>query len=122
MNFCSNCDNLCYIKLDSNEEDKLTYYCKNCNNEQIITQENVVVLKTNFKKKTQHFYNVINEYTKLDPTLPRSNTIPCPNEECVCNTDNKENNVIYIRYDDINLKYVYLCTYCDTTWNTNINK
>ena len=122
MNFCSNCDNLCYIKLDSNEEDKLTYYCKNCNNEQIITQDNVVVLKTNFKKKTQHFYNVINEYTKLDPTLPRSNTIPCPNEECICNTENKENKVIYIRYDDINLKYVYLCTYCDTTWNTNINK
>ena len=122
MNFCSNCDNLCYIKLDSNEEDKLTYYCKNCNNEQIITQDNVVVLKTNLKKKTQHFYNVINEYTKLDPTLPRSNTIPCPNEECICNTGNKENKVIYIRYDDINLKYVYLCTYCDTTWNTNINK
>ena len=55
MNFCSNCDNLCYIKLDSNEEDKLTYYCKNCNNEQIITQENVVVLKTNFKKKNTAF-------------------------------------------------------------------
>ena len=122
MNFCSNCDNLCYIKLDSNEEDKLTYYCKNCNNEQVIAQDNVVVLKTNFKKKTQHFYNVINEYTKLDPTLPRSNTIPCPNEDCICNTENKENKVIYIRYDDINLKYVYLCTYCDTTWNSNINK
>ena len=122
MNFCSNCDNLCYIKLDSDEEDKLTYYCKNCKNEQMITQDNVIVLKTNFKKKTQHFYNVINEYTKLDPTLPRSNTIPCPNEDCICNTENKENKVIYIRYDDTNLKYVYLCTYCDTTWNTNINK
>ena len=65
---------------------------------------------------------MINEYTKLDPTLPRCNNIPCPNDNCVCNTEDKENNVIYIRYDDINLKYMYLCTYCDTTWNTNINK
>jgi DNA-directed RNA polymerase subunit M/transcription elongation factor TFIIS len=121
MNFCDNCDNLCYIKLDENQEDKLTYYCKNCNNEQLITNDNLIVLKTNFKKNNNN-YNIINEYTKLDPTLPRSNNIPCPNENCVCNTENKPNNVIYIRYDDIDLKYIYICTYCDTNWNTNINK
>ena len=60
MNFCNMCDNLCYIKLASNEGENLTYYCKNCNNEMLIPQDNVVVLKTNLKKKTQHFYNVIN--------------------------------------------------------------
>ena len=27
--------------------------------------------------------------------------------------------VIYIRYDDINMKYVYLCVHCDTTWKTD---
>jgi hypothetical protein len=27
--------------------------------------------------------------------------------------------VIYIRYDDINMKYVYLCVHCDTTWRTD---
>ena len=40
-----------------------------------------------------------------------SEIVQCPNENCICNTENKENKVIYIRYDDINLKYVYLCTY-----------
>jgi DNA-directed RNA polymerase subunit M/transcription elongation factor TFIIS len=32
-----------------------------------------------------------------------------------------ENNreVIYIRYDDTNMKYVYLCVHCDTTWRTD---
>ena len=27
--------------------------------------------------------------------------------------------VIYIRYDDINVKYVYLCVHCDTMWKTD---
>ena len=27
--------------------------------------------------------------------------------------------VIYLRYDDINLKYIYLCAVCNTIWNTD---
>jgi DNA-directed RNA polymerase subunit M/transcription elongation factor TFIIS len=26
--------------------------------------------------------------------------------------------VIYMRYDDINMKYIYLCAVCNTIWNT----
>jgi hypothetical protein len=26
--------------------------------------------------------------------------------------------VIYIRYDEVNMRYVYLCAVCDTLWNT----
>jgi len=26
--------------------------------------------------------------------------------------------VIYLRYDDINMKYIYLCAVCNTIWNT----
>ena len=35
--------------------------------------------------------------------------------------ESEQNNreVIYIRYDDINMKYVYLCVHCDTTWKTD---
>ena len=63
----------------------------------------------------------INSYTKLDPTLPRINTIKCPNSNCKSNTDDDEKReVIYIRYDDINIKYMYLCAVCDTTWKTMI--
>ena len=63
----------------------------------------------------------INEYTKLDITLPRINYIKCPNESCTSNkddfdTDNRE--ILYIRYDNVNMKYVYLCTHCDYNWTT----
>ena len=30
--------------------------------------------------------------------------------------DGEENEVIYIRYDDINLKYIYLCCKCNYSW------
>ena len=29
-----------------------------------------------------------------------------------------EREVIYMRYDDINMYYIYLCTKCDTVWKT----
>jgi hypothetical protein len=27
--------------------------------------------------------------------------------------------VIYIRYDDDNMKYLYMCVTCDTVWKTD---
>jgi DNA-directed RNA polymerase subunit M/transcription elongation factor TFIIS len=32
---------------------------------------------------------------------------------------NIDKEVIYIRYDNENMKYVYLCVHCDTVWQTN---
>ena len=78
------------------------------------------VSKTNLKHATINYENTINRYTKLDPTLPRSSKIKCPNEDCICNTDNQiSREVIYIRYDDTNVKYIYLCSHCDTVWKTD---
>ena len=74
------------------------------------------------KKSEQEFSHIINKYTKLDPTLPRINTILCPNPNCGTNTDDIPKEIIYIRYDDTNMKYVYLCSTCDTVWKTEDNK
>ena len=38
--------------------------------------------------------NYINEYTKLDPTLPRITTIKCPNIECISNKEDETRNNI----------------------------
>ena len=99
-------------------ENELQYYCRNCGNiDNTIASENICVSKVNVKHKTtpQTFSQVVNKYTKLDPTLPRIHTMRCPNDECSSNqggdsAGNKPTSeIIYVRYDDTNLKYVYLC-------------
>jgi DNA-directed RNA polymerase subunit M/transcription elongation factor TFIIS len=122
MHFCSNCSNMYYIRINANDTNKLVYYCRNCGNEdKLLAVENVCVSKTQIKKSEQTFSNIINKYTKLDPTLPRINTVLCPNPDCPTNTKGEPREIIYIRYDDTNMKYIYLCsaTECETVWQTN---
>ena len=123
MHFCINCENMYYIRINEDDPNKLVYYCRHCGNENAnLSIENVVVSKLQIKKSEQSFNHIINKYTKLDPTLPRINTILCPNAECETNTKNKEREIIYIRYDDTNMKYVYLCSCCDTVWKASEEK
>ena len=120
MIFCPVCNNMYYLRIDEKNPNKLDYYCRNCGNEdKLLAHDNICVSKTFIKKNDQSFNHIINEYTKLDPTLPRVNTILCPNPECETNTQNKKREIIYIRYDDTNMKYVYLCSECSTIWQTN---
>ena len=75
MKFCSVCDNMYYMRVDEEKEDQLVYYCRNCGNVDKETTDNMCVLHTNFKRKEQKFHNFLNEFTKLDPTLPRLNNM-----------------------------------------------
>ena len=98
MKFCEKCENMYYMKV--NEENKLIYVCKNCGNE---NEEEIIT--TNMK------------VYKYDPTLPHMTNIKCPNPECKCNKRNDLiQDVVYLRYDDENMKYIYLCCHCDFNW------
>lgn len=119
MHFCNVCDNMYYLKIGE-DANKLIYYCRHCGNEDTsLNKDNVCVSKTQIKRSEEKYIHVINEYTKKDPTLPRIKTIRCPNQACPSNTKEADNEVLYIRYDDINIKYIYMCAHCDTTWKTS---
>jgi len=123
MHFCSKCQNMYYIRLSGDNGDELIYYCRNCGHEDnTITSKNVCVSKTTLKRNEQKYTQILNEFTKLDPTLPRVTNIVCPNANCPSNTGNASREVIYIRYDDTNIKYVYLCSVCDKIWKTDEQK
>jgi DNA-directed RNA polymerase subunit M/transcription elongation factor TFIIS len=108
-----------YISIDEDDSNKLLYYCRNCGNkDSSISVEDNTVLKNQLKKSEQEFSHIINKYTKLDPTLPRISNILCPNMDCATNKDKEQREILYIRYDNINMKYVYLCSTCDTVWKT----
>lgn len=117
MKFCEKCENMYYLQLSPDDENKIIYKCRNCGNEDSeIQNKDLCVLSYNKEKKTDYL-KYINEFTKLDPTLPRINSIKCPNQDCVCNKDETvENEVIYIRYNDEDMKYVYTCAKCDFIW------
>jgi DNA-directed RNA polymerase subunit M/transcription elongation factor TFIIS len=129
MRFCDNCENMYYIRINADEPNKLVYYCRNCGNEDTTLEvDNVCVSKTVLKNKDVAAYSTVNKYTKLDPTLPRVTNVLCPNEGCSKRSEKginkqsekqeKDKEIICIRSDDINMKYMYLCAECDTTWST----
>ena len=124
MHFCIKCNNMYYHKVAASDENKLIYYCRNCGHEDdTLTADNICVSRTEIRRSKQKYSHIINEYTKHDPTLPRTNTIKCPNQECTSNKEeSNEREVIYIRYDDTNMKYIYLCAKCDTMWKTDVQK
>ena len=125
MKFCVKCDNMYYIGISSKNHNNLTHYCRHCGHvDEILSTEGLCVLNTQLKQSEQKFNHIINPYTKLDPTLPRIYNVDCPNSECKTNHQSegetkKPAEVIYMRYDDSNLKYLYICVTCDTIWKTD---
>mgnify|MGYP005656939739 FL=1 len=121
MKFCSNCENMYYLSIDQDDSDKLMYYCRNCGSQDdsVSTSSSSVISSVQLTQSETSMSRIVNKYTKLDPTLPRINRIPCPNAECDTNTKETPREIIYIRYDDTNIKYMYLCSTCDYVWKTN---
>lgn len=137
MEFCNKCGNMYYIMLSKKDNNNITYHCRKCGDEnsKLINElKNLCVSKTHIINNNTNYKNIINEYTKYDPTLPRTNKLDCPNENCPSNSNNDNDNdetksskkkcktekeIVYIRYDNENMKYIYLCCLCDTTWKND---
>ena len=143
MRFCPKCDNMFYVCLwqpvasgaaavttedtgSANAAEVLRYYCRQCRTTDDGAEgEWTVVVDSDVCREKKRFEHMVNPYTKFDPTLPALKNVPCPNAACASNTDEgvrASNEVIYVRYDDDNLKYLYLCSTCDTQWKTGGEK
>lgn len=115
MKFCNLCNNFVYIQLD--KENNLQYHCKNCDNVIENTDtKSLCVIDNNYMDDKTVYKQYINKYLKYDPTLPRVNNIQCPNQECKTKKENVENEVIFVKYDSTNMKYMYHCVHCDHFW------
>jgi len=130
MHFCTECQNMYYTRLGGENLNKLIYYCRKCGHENdslSLDPKNICVSKTHLKTTSSSYHHMVNEFTKLDPTLPHIKNIPCPNASCTSNAEPTEggekvkNDIIYLRYDDANLKYVYICSNCNIVWKSSGN-
>jgi len=124
MKFCVQCDNMYYIAISEEDDNKLNYYCRNCGHVDKEYTENFVGLKMENTYGDKIYNYTINEFTKKDPTLPRIYNKECINVECATNIKREDGKkppaeIIYMRYDDSNLKYAYICAECDAVWRAN---
>ncbi len=130
MHFCNDCGNMYYIRLLNDDKSELLYYCRKCGHENKklgSNSDNICVSKTHLKKNKNTYKNIINQYTKLDPTLPRITNIDCPNSECGSNKNKndenfKEKEILYLRYSDEDMKFIYLCANCENIWKNDKDK
>jgi len=116
MKFCPTCENLFYLTI---EDETVQYTCKKCGTIEDI-QEDCTISNIFCNQQRQNVQNSVNQYTKLDPTLPRINFLKCPNDNCVNHEDHEDREIIYVRYDNVQLKYIYICPKCDTVWESGI--
>lgn len=114
MKFCQNCQNMLYVSVSG---DELIYNCKNCNfaTTEDFSHSAECIVKKSVHADNNSFQKFMSKHIKHDPTLPRVKNIACTNADC-----NKpattENEVIYIKYDPKNLKYLYFCCHCESFW------
>ncbi len=121
MKFCDVCDNMLYIKLED-ADNKLIHYCKNCGfNLKSDGEDSTNKMMCVFSSADGHadvadYKQFMTTSIKHDPTLPRVNHVRCPNAECGSTDTNRE--VIYMKYDHANMKFLYFCTICETFWKS----
>lgn len=179
LRFCNKCDNI--TTLQSNEEDKLETVCRQCGDRVLVEgtfdRDSLCVYSKSYGVKNIDTSSLVNEFTHMDPTLPRLRNKKCVNDTCathqklytvsgvlesdfwksfgdgakpeslksekkfgekkwvlsgltdellpsVTNLVEKsggelteyQSEVVFIKYDDENMKYLYICTICNSTW------
>lgn len=112
VSFCAKCDNLLYLYL---EQDTMIELCKSCGNKTDVKDK--VIRVNNDTVFTVDKSDVINTnpYICHDitiPTIEGNPNIQCKNEEC----PGTESKIKYIKYDEVKMKYLYICQHCGCSW------
>lgn len=116
MDFCDFCNNMYYIK--QQEDSTLIYFCKNCGSTKHIDEGNENSKKishTDYDKSTAKYSQYLNPNIVHDKTIPHVNNIICSNEQCT-KKDSEDNDVMYIKFDEVNIRYLYHCVHCKHFW------
>jgi len=120
IKFCDSCDNFMNFCID--KDSNPIYKCSRCNNLAEYDYKND--LKGIVFNKNDELKKILNnnKYLTMDPTLPRisNSNIKCTNPECISIKDKKETDISYIKYDDENIYFMYICNYCQQKWTNDI--
>jgi len=107
-----------YIRGGSSKN--LIKFCKHCKNEKEENNSKAIKISETIYTQDDLLYNQnVNKYLKYDPTLRRikDELIKCTNNDCNASPD--EQQILYIKYDHLNMNYFYVCDHCGFTWRQN---
>jgi len=112
MRFCEVCDNLLYVKVAAGA---LVDQCNYCGCSYSVESSTAPVLETDYRDDRAKYHHLLTELLHEDPTLPRVDNVPCPNEAC-SRPSRAKGNVLYVKYDPVNVRFLYSCCYCKAFW------
>lgn len=114
-NCCPDCG--MYMPLEVKDREAIRK-CNMCGYAEKLTK-GALVSEIYVKERGSEAYKImLNEFTRQDPTLPHLKTMKCPNDGCASNAGSAEKDVIYLKHDTENLKFLYICNVCDTHWRS----
>ena len=111
--------NLKQNKSDSSIIKESYFYCKTCGYYEKIPNKQFIFSRGD-EKKDDTYNTKFNQY-KHDNTLPYSKKYVCINEKCSTHENPKIKMAVFFRIKgSYNIKYI--CTICDSMWNTFVEK
>lgn len=114
IRFCPTCRYYLFLQSGTNT---LQRVCRNCG---YIENDEKGGLVMETSSVTEDGYKIlVNEFTRYDVRLPHIvKTLKCPEPACKTNKGEGESDILYIKYDPTNLKYLYICTSCGYQWTS----
>jgi hypothetical protein len=106
----------------------LVKYCKHCTFSKTESYQNghgaIKISESLYSDDDLLYLQFQNKYIRFDPTLPRVSdpALSCPNGDCpgpkeaAAKGVEFKHQVLYVKYHPVNMKYLYCCDYCGTTW------
>tara|TARA_B100000405_G_C16653459_1_gene399346 strand:- start:475 stop:819 length:345 start_codon:yes stop_codon:yes gene_type:complete len=102
----------------SNESvsDGVEYFCKFCGNVKPLAQKQPKLISKVSYQDNHDVEDLVGGDMINDVTLPHVHDIKCKKGDNCQKPKGEKDDVILMRYDTNNSKYMYYCTYCQIKW------
>jgi hypothetical protein len=119
IHFCPVCGYYLHLSSSGAEsQEELFRECMNCSYKEQDNKGGLISEILIQERAAEGYKILLNEFTRTDPRLPHiRGAMKCPDPKCESN-HGKESDIIYIKYDAINLLYLYICDVCGYQWHS----
>lgn len=107
-----------YLRTDA---DGTVYVCKNCAYTENVSHGGSPLCITDTKSfdDSVKYMRYVTPLLLSDPTMPHVSNIACQNESECSRPKDSAHDVVVVKYDYDNLRYMYMCAHCGVAWVTS---